>query len=685
VVTRARKGRVVTFYSYKGGAGRTMALANVAWLLAHSGYRVLAVDWDLEAPGLHLYFRPFLRDPRLHNTPGILDIVREHSTRVLNNKSADETQWPEQISSVLDYAESLQWSFPGNGVLDFLPAGRQDHTYPVTMGTFDWANFWSEQGGDLILQSVRDDMVANYDYVLIDSRTGMSDTSGICTVALPDVLVACFALNTQSIEGTATIVGSVVGQRDGRPIQVVPVLTRIEPGPDIVDRLAVARNLASWHFRNAVKQDGALDRIAELIEIPEERYLGYEEMLAAFAPEHVRSGPMFSALEQLCRTVSGRDVTPLGKFGRDHRRRQAAYLRPEAASVLICHMGDDLPWGLWLSEQLSDQGFSVARRAVRTGDELRASLAQDLCEAFAAAGCGTVLVVYSTAGRALVGAANRAVREYGITQGLVVVHAEDVPGNLDLQKAKSVRLSKLSDEQARADLIEMIRPDSRIRQSRQGLPVARIRPRSEGGRPPVSNLPPRTASFVGREDLMEDLHERMFSSPGRHVQLLHGVAGVGKSTLAVEYINHYAANYDLIWWVAAERPSTARIMLGQLADRLGIADRNLAPAQIFTGLATQELYPRWLMAFDGADSGFEEIVDALPVGSGHVLVTSRSAGITADDAMEVPRLNRDESMALLNKLVPGVPPARRRKLAAEVDDLPQALIDIARGLVGGYG
>ena len=46
-------GKILTFYSYKGGTARPMALANVAWLLASNGYRVLAIDWDFEAPGLH--------------------------------------------------------------------------------------------------------------------------------------------------------------------------------------------------------------------------------------------------------------------------------------------------------------------------------------------------------------------------------------------------------------------------------------------------------------------------------------------------------------------------------------------------------------------------------------------------------------------------------------------------------
>ena len=35
------QGKIVTFYSYKGGTGRTMALANVAWILASTGLKVL--------------------------------------------------------------------------------------------------------------------------------------------------------------------------------------------------------------------------------------------------------------------------------------------------------------------------------------------------------------------------------------------------------------------------------------------------------------------------------------------------------------------------------------------------------------------------------------------------------------------------------------------------------------------
>jgi hypothetical protein len=70
-------GEVITFYSYKGGTGRSMTLANMAWLLAADRQRVLVIDWDLEAPGIHHYFRPFLVDPDLFETKGLIDAFWE--------------------------------------------------------------------------------------------------------------------------------------------------------------------------------------------------------------------------------------------------------------------------------------------------------------------------------------------------------------------------------------------------------------------------------------------------------------------------------------------------------------------------------------------------------------------------------------------------------------------------------
>src|SRR4051794_21190523 len=76
------------------------------------------------------------------------------------------------------------------------------------------------------------DRLLEYDYILIDSRTGVSDSAGICTVQMPDELVVCFTFNVQSIEGAAAVATSAFVQRRKRDgtagLRVWPVPMRVE-------------------------------------------------------------------------------------------------------------------------------------------------------------------------------------------------------------------------------------------------------------------------------------------------------------------------------------------------------------------------------------------------------------------------------------------------------------------------
>jgi hypothetical protein len=124
-----RYGKIVTFYSYKGGTGRSMALANVAWLLASSRKRVLTIDWDLEAPGLHRYFEPFLANKTLQQSTRVIDFVRDFATAALAAERSAGGEWYAEYSDLLAHAMPLAWEFQGSGALHFVPCGRQDAAY----------------------------------------------------------------------------------------------------------------------------------------------------------------------------------------------------------------------------------------------------------------------------------------------------------------------------------------------------------------------------------------------------------------------------------------------------------------------------------------------------------------------------------------------------------------------------
>src|SRR5437588_13063530 len=86
-------GKIITFYSYKGGTGRSMALANVAWILASNGKRVVLIDWDLEAPGLHRYFHPFLVDKELSSSDGLIDFILDFANDAVTPSAERPKDW----------------------------------------------------------------------------------------------------------------------------------------------------------------------------------------------------------------------------------------------------------------------------------------------------------------------------------------------------------------------------------------------------------------------------------------------------------------------------------------------------------------------------------------------------------------------------------------------------------------
>lgn len=246
-------GQIITFYSYKGGTGRSMALANVGYLLARQmgpdSRGVLMIDWDLEAPGLHRYFQGAFRrtfrasaaDRRsfdLH--PGLIDffeaaeaLYKRVPAGAQNEESERARVRREAVPQLARHV--LPADVPG---LFLLKAGRFDDGYPERIRKFGWEQF---HGRDrLFFRELRHFLMARYDYVLIDSRTGLTDTSGICVQQMPEKLVLVFVPNFQSIDGVLDVARSAQRFRlrssDLRPLAIFPLASRIDGGNERLRR-----------------------------------------------------------------------------------------------------------------------------------------------------------------------------------------------------------------------------------------------------------------------------------------------------------------------------------------------------------------------------------------------------------------------------------------------------------------
>ena len=210
---------VTTFYSFKGGVGRTMALVNAAVTLALRGRRVLVVDFDIEAPGLDTF--DVLR-PR-EEVPGVIDFV----TRYLESG---------QAPNAADFIGECPAIGEQGGGLWIMPSGRNE-TYAANFNQVDWGALYDRHDGYLLLEDLKEqwNQILEPDYVLIDSRTGHTDTSGICTRQLPDSVVVFFFPNEQNLRGLTEVVGDIRAEAEEPRTKSIDLHFVMSNVPDLYD------------------------------------------------------------------------------------------------------------------------------------------------------------------------------------------------------------------------------------------------------------------------------------------------------------------------------------------------------------------------------------------------------------------------------------------------------------------
>jgi MinD-like ATPase involved in chromosome partitioning or flagellar assembly len=239
----------ITFYSFKGGVGRSMAVMNIGSLLATRGFRVLVLDMDLEAPGAS-YLLQNQNKQQEHNQIqpqnllGFVDLFGEANTK---GEDADMgVLTPSEIIAKYTHPLALFEIPEGEdvvknpgGQLRIMPAGRPGTDYARRLQDLDLPGLYQEGVGKPLIAAFKKIIQDSneFDFVLVDSRTGFSDESGICTRDLADRLVVITGLNHQNVEGTAAFFRALRACTDGNtPVQIV-----LSPVPQGEDELVSRR------------------------------------------------------------------------------------------------------------------------------------------------------------------------------------------------------------------------------------------------------------------------------------------------------------------------------------------------------------------------------------------------------------------------------------------------------------
>lgn len=660
---------IISFYSFKGGQGRTMALANTAWVMATHGKSVLVIDWDLEAPGLHRYYRQFLADPDLGNTDGVLDMfhgfVTAAGARDADDASGDLRELHAEHTAFERYSVTLDHPFPQGGRLDFIGPGRLDDDYVRRLHSINWSGFHSSADGQEFLAVLRGRMQeGDYDYILIDSRTGYSDGADICTLALPDSVVVGVAMNSQAIEGAAHIARRVARHDRAIRLHLAPMHVELSEKTRLDERMAYARRTLDRYL--PMDDEDELASYWGEVQVPYRPYYAFGEELAAIVEDPRQSTSVIAQYVRLAARLTDNAINDMQPVTDAQRRSYVeaykAARRPETAEQTVSMLYDpgDQLWADWIGQQLRDAGVTVTgckpehweEEGGRSADPLLVLLSPNL-QSSAAGRVVEQLTADADGG-------HPARQTFGVR-----VSGARLPPQFDWPEAPN--LTVLDEDRARKAVLARFR----FFTEDVALPPPVGSHHFPGRQPAVWHLAPRNSGFVGRDTVLTALWEQFAAKPGP--QVLWGLAGVGKTQIALEYAHRFASQYDMVWWVPASDPDNIKSTLVQL-DRKVSASEERAPREDWEALVDElrqgEHFPRWLVVFDDAED-YESVSSFLPGGSnGHVLITSRNPGWTNLATRQVEVFTPQESLALLSQRLPGSADAELDALADRLGHLP---------------
>ena len=393
---------IFTFYSFKGGVGRSMALLNTAYALAGWGRHVLIVDMDLEAPGVSgfLHRHKELAAPRTEHTLDILTLLGEVVSATRAGKKAREIAenlppLPNYLRSVAaEKLKSLRPKFGSIGRLDVIAADMerewcrrladlrlsgmpQDRLIEISSALhfyFKAHRFAHRPHG---LEDFEPAQPTPYDYILVDSRTGITDVGGLCVGPLADRLIVLSALNDQNIQGTLTFLKEAGIEPKRRPkksprwddadVPAEAEAPTLGPKPTIL----VASPVPNGEIEFKKKRLAALQK---KIGIPPAR-LSYHPQMALMESVFVRdyrdeylAREYFELAERLTRQVGDH---PAQIAARDQKRTPGVDVETVQSALRIAPMQADVGY-MVLSrfgnafEPKTDADFLVARRVWAT-------------------------------------------------------------------------------------------------------------------------------------------------------------------------------------------------------------------------------------------------------------------------------------------------------------------------------
>jgi hypothetical protein len=281
--------QTITFYAYKGGTGRTLALANAAVYLARLKQRVFVIDLDLEAPGLH--------HKLAHSAGGSLPPIERGVVDCIHTYVSDH-RIPEKLAP---YTILVPREEERDGPVTLMPAGNVvSANYWRQLARLNWHElFYSDKAEGILFflelkERIKDEF--SPDFLLIDARTGITEVGGVATTILPDQVVCLLLNNRENLEGAREVLRGIkrVSAEREKFIGMVPVLARI-PGslrPTDADREEKLTEMVHAFLSEPSKDPNAALTLPPVFILHAEESLAYQEALRIGGKRTVDESPL---------------------------------------------------------------------------------------------------------------------------------------------------------------------------------------------------------------------------------------------------------------------------------------------------------------------------------------------------------------------------------------------------------
>jgi NB-ARC domain/TIR domain/Sel1 repeat/CobQ/CobB/MinD/ParA nucleotide binding domain len=682
---------IVTFYSYKGGVGRSMALANVAAWLRLQGLQVVMIDWDLEAPGLESFFAADLAErTMLRAKIGLVDLISMYKDvfpSLPKPVPAAAGSSPAGSDLLAQFVATLDEMLPpiahtlipiriesagtGTGKLSLLSAGCRDETrfnnYAQTVQQFDWENFYASYHGEAYFEWMRRQLLRPgiADIVLIDSRTGVAEMSGVCTRQLADVVVMLCAPNEQNLEGTGAMAKSftrpdVLEARRGRVLDLLPVPARV----DVSEGRPV--DLFEERFRDTLEPfiPVLLRRLPaprNPLRIPYIREYAYTEQLAIGDAAGVKT------LQQAYVTLAAHLVALAAADSATKRQCRGALQETFGLPTILVASLDpaDPDFAAGVRARLDAAGVM----AVHTSDKPEAALETAGSARRSATPYGAVVLAIKSYSRADTRIRDlwRRSRGFGITLALAVERGESDANEIPRWPR-------------RVQVYDIAKHFNELVQSLQA-PIQLA--------PIPFMAPPVRPGFVGRTREIDEIKQMLGVTPigaaarrgsaaqSRSVAIV-GLAGIGKSALAraVCHDDDVIDNFDdgIVWMTLGNQPDLLNAATGVLAafgeDVSGITHIEEAERRLASRLTNKQCL---VVVDDVIDVAHLNLIPSIGPAA-RVIVTTRSlgvAGLAADATFALDPLAASDAVTWMTrqKMAPEI----AEQLAEKLGNLPLAL------------